>query len=109
MINAVRHESFPLNVSFEGEVSAMRDFRLTVVQGGRVRLCRGLRDAEMIDAHNACVTFSGAETALLMPCEPAWVQAAVLLQDGEEVHSEVREINVVDVLAHGQEGRNGML
>ncbi len=98
MMNAVRFEPFTVGISFEGDLSVMADFRLQIAQGGRVRLSRGMREAEFLDDGNACVTFAGCETARLCPLDPAWVQAAVLLADGTLLHSEAQQINVVDVL-----------
>lgn len=98
MLNAVRHEPFPLNICFEGDMNAVRDFRLDIVQGGRVRLSREKSGARFADENTAFVVFSGAETARLQARDPAWAQLTVMLIDGERLHSEAREINVVDVL-----------
>ncbi len=108
MMNAVRYEPFTVGLSFEGDTDIMADFCLQIAQGGRVRLTRGMREAEFLDEEHACVTFSGCETARLCPLDPAWAQVTALLKDGTMLHSEAQQINVVDVLPPGQEEKYGM-
>jgi len=107
MMNMVKGEAFTLSIRFDGDTETLRDFALRLSQAGRVILGKKREEAVMSeDGQSALVTFSGRETALLSPYEPAFVQVQAELADGESLYSEVEELNVVDVLG-GQEGRHG--
>ena len=102
MMNVTRREPYTLNIFFDCEIGQLEDFVLSIVQNGKTVLAKDMRDA-LIDegGRSASLTLSGEETALLQPCEPAWVQARAVLSDGEEQHSGIYELNVIDVLNGG--------
>lgn len=99
MMNATRKEPFTIDISFDCEVETLRDFTLSFLQDGAVVLAKSMRDA-LLDEELRCayVTLSGEETARFSPCDPVYAQVRAVLTDGEELHSEAAEINVVDVL-----------
>ena len=98
-MNATRNEAFTVAVSFDGDVSVLQDFTLNLSQGGRVVLSKRMADAGFDDdGCRAYVTFSGRETARLCPDALLYAQVRAVLADGEVLHSEAAEINVVDTL-----------
>ena len=99
MMNLTRREPFTLDISFDCGVDELEDFVMSVCQNGKPVLTKSKRDALIDDGgHSASMKLSGEETARLQPCDPAWIQVRAVLPDGEEQHSAVYELNVVDVL-----------
>ena len=99
MIHAVRKEPFALDIFFDRDANVLHGFTLSFRQRGRTILRKSLADAELTeDGLRACVTLSGAETALFEPYDPVYAQACAVLANGEELHSETAEISVADVL-----------
>ena len=99
MMNMTRGEPFTVDISFDCEVAALRDFALIFFQRGSPLLTKSMKDAAVDDTgYRASVALSGEETALFQPCDPAWAQVRAVLANGENLHSEAREINIVDVL-----------
>lgn len=99
MINAVRREPFVLDILFDRDANALRDFTLSFRQRGRTIIRKRKSDAEIAeDGQRAYVELSKKETALFEAYDPVYAQVCTILADGEELHSETAEINVVDVL-----------
>lgn len=99
MMNMTRRESFTLDISFDCDIGELEDFSMSILQNGRSVITKHMRDAVIRDGGcGASIVLPGEETALLHPCEPAWVQVRATLRNGEEQHSEAYEINIVDVL-----------
>ncbi len=99
MMNLTRRAPFTLDISFDCSVDELEDFILSVRQNGKTVLTKRKRDALVDDGgYSASLVLSGEETALLRPCDPAWIQVRAALLNGEGQHSAVYELNVVDVL-----------
>lgn len=99
MMNLIRREPFPLEISFDCSVDELEDFVLSVRQNERIVLTKSRRDALIDDGrYSASIVISGDETALLQSCDPAWIQVRATLLNGEEQHSAAYELNIVDVL-----------
>lgn len=99
MMNLTRGEPFALIISFDCSVDELEDFLLSVRQNGKNVLTKSKRDALIDDSkYSASIVLSGEETALLQPCNPAWIQVRAALLNGEGQHSAAYELNVVDVL-----------
>lgn len=99
MIHAVRREPFVLDILFDRDANALMDFTLSFRQRGRTIIRKTKGDAEITeDGQRAFITLSGKETALFEAHDPVYAQVCAILADGEELHSETAEINVVDVL-----------
>lgn len=103
MMNLTRREPFALVISFDCGVDELEDFVLSVCQNGKTVLTKSKRDALVDDGrYSASLVLTGEETALLLPCDPAWMQVRAVLSGGGEEHSGIYELNIVDVL-NGQE------
>lgn len=99
MMNLTRSESFTLDIDFDCGVGELKDFHMSLCQGGRLVLTKQMREAVIDDAgRSASFTLSGEETARLNPHDPAYAQVRAVLLSGVELHSAAHEINVVDVL-----------
>lgn len=103
-MNLTRGEPFEIDVGFDCGVELLRDFTLSIAQGGRVLLKRGMRDA-LIGGEGRCASlcFPGGETARLRPCDPAYAQVRAVLMTGDELYSGAEEINIVDTLGGWEE------
>ena len=99
MMNLARREPFTIDISFDCGIGELEDFTLSVVQNGKTVLTKSMREALIADdGYSASLMLTGDETAMLRPCDPAWVQVRGDLPNGGEQHSAVYELNVVDVL-----------
>ena len=99
MINAVRREPFVLDIVFDRDANALRDFTLSFRQRGQTIIRKTRKDAEIPEnGLRACVAPSGTETALFEAWDPVYAQVCAVLADGQELHSETAEISVADVL-----------
>lgn len=106
MMNLKRGEPFEIDVSFDCGVELLRDFVLSIAQGGRIVLRRSMRDA-LIGGEGRCASlcFPGGETALLQTRDPAYAQVRAVLLTGDELYSDAEEINIVDTLGGWEERR----
>ena len=99
MMNATRKEPFAIDVSFDCNIGDLESFALSFIQKGKLLLTKTMYDAVVCEERRiASLLLSGDETALFSSGEPVWVQVRAVLPGGEVRHSEVYEINVVDVL-----------
>lgn len=99
MMNLTRREPFPLDISFDCSVDELEDFVLSVRQNEKIVLTKTKRDALIDDGrYSASIVISGEETALLQPCDPAWIQVRATLLNGDGQHSAAYELNIIDVL-----------
>ena len=99
MMNVTRREPFILDIDFDCGVEELKDFHLSLCQGGRAVLTKQMREAVIDDTgRRASFTLTGEETARLNPFDPAYVQIRAVLLSGEELHSAAHEVNAVDVL-----------
>ena len=104
MMNITRGEPFTIEISFDLDMDALESFEVLVMQHGRTVLRKGM-DETVLDRDEKCafVALTGGETARLRGGEPAWAQTRGTLMDGELLHSETEEINVVDTLSERKE------
>lgn len=99
MMNMTRREPFTIDVSLDCDVNTLQDFVLNISQSGRTVCGKSMRDAVIGEGgRSASMTLTGEETAMFRSSEPAYAQARAVLANGEYMHSEAEEINVVDVL-----------
>ena len=99
MMNLTRREPFTIDISLDCDADTLQDFMLYICQSGRSVCGKGLQDAVIGEGgRSASVTLTGEETAMFRSFEPAYAQACAVLANGEHLHSEAEEINVVDVL-----------
>lgn len=104
MLIIKRGEPFTVEVTLDVAADGLKRFDLVLVQHGRTILRKGIGEAEFSeDSSRAYFPLDGRETARLQTGDPAFAQAHALYDDGEVLHSEIEEINVIDVLGAGKE------
>lgn len=107
-MNLTRGEPFTIEVLMEINPAYIEALELCLQQRGRTVLRKKLKDAEFAeDGRSAYFSFSGMETAGIKSGDPVFAQARALCVDGENLHSEVEEINVLDLIGAGKEAAWG--
>ena len=99
MMNITRGEAFTIEISLDTDRAALESLELIIMQCRKTILQKSLDDALFdADERHAYITLNSEETALLCSGEPAYAQSRATLVGGEMLHSEVEEINPIDLL-----------
>ena len=104
MMNLTRGEPFTIEVLIEINAAYIEGLELRLEQRGRTVLRKNLNDADFTeDGKHAYFYLSGRETARIKSGDPVFAQARAGCIGGEALHSEVEEINVLDLVGAGKE------
>ncbi len=88
-----------VEISLDTDREALESLELIVMQRGKTILRKSLDDALFDnDERHAFIQLAGEETALFRGGIPAYAQSRATLVGGERLHSEVEEINPIDLL-----------